>query len=400
MPQLAPTLLTLTLMVTSLFGQAVTDQANPPQAPTSTFFDLVALSRLHRLSVGGPEVGFYLEYLNRTGSAVSVLAHVPKDTGDYGEIRNEDGKDTTGNWQVIQPGKTLRVFVNRTLPPKYYLRATDLHGARCWGEGATTDLPIGGKTVTFNSVDSDSQCQEIDGVVVCRHVLSGAAGVASAPSIGSPKPLKLADFQHAAQACVQEGAWEDAVAHLQKAVASATENYIATEGTYFRIRKEHEAKLVEWRETIAKQEQRLKDLDVQSDRTEAQVKRRTQIQGVLDEHQTAVTHSEGSLKEIDRVLAQLLKEKEICEVSLAGWQEFLTREKQEIALAGSSSKYAAEKLEQVKGDDARPKADRLAYARRLLRLDPENAACKRFVRGLMRAEEPAKPSTEKAKKKG
>jgi len=43
----------------------------------------------------------------------------------------------------------------------------------------------------------------------------------------------------------------------------------------------------------------------------------------------------------------------------------------------------AEKLEQVKVDDARPRPERLAYARRLLRLDPSNPDCQRFVDALM-----------------
>jgi len=207
---------------------------------------------------------------------------------------------------------------------------------------------------------------------------------------------------YAARACVQEGAWEDAIAHLEKAAASAGENLAATEGTFSRIRKDHEAKLVEWRETIAKQEQRLKDLEAQSGLTEEHMKLRAQIRGFLDEHRSAIAHSEWSLKEIDGLLAQLRKEKETYAASLAGWQDFLTREKQEITQAGGSPKFVAEKLEQVKADDARPRYDRLAYGRRLLRLDPENADCKRFVNGLMgvsdEPEAPAKPVKKKAGK--
>ncbi len=209
---------------------------------------------------------------------------------------------------------------------------------------------------------------------------------------------------YAARACVQEGAWEDAIAHLQKAATSAAENLIATEGTFSRIRKDHEVKLVEWRGTIAKQEQRLKDLEAQSGLTEEHMKLRAQIRGFLDEHRSAIAHSEWSLKEIDGLLAQLRKEKETYAASLAGWQDFLTREKQEIAQAGGSPKFVAEKLEQVKADDARPRYDRLAYGRRLLRLDPENAECKRFVNGLLgisdEPEAPPKPTKKKAKKKG
>ena len=207
---------------------------------------------------------------------------------------------------------------------------------------------------------------------------------------------------YAARACAQEGAWEDAVVHLQKASTAAAENLAATEGTFSRIRKDHEAKLAEWRETIAKQEQRLKALEAQAGLTEEHMKLRAQIRSFLDEYRSAVAHSEWSLKEIDGLLAQLRKEKETYAASLVGWQDFLTREKQEIVQAGGSPKFVAEKLEQVKADDARPKADRLAYGRRLLRLDPENVECKRFVNALVgvsdEPEAPAKPVKKKARK--
>jgi len=204
---------------------------------------------------------------------------------------------------------------------------------------------------------------------------------------------------YSARACVLEGAWEDAIAHLQKAAASSTENLAATEATFSRIRKEHETKLAEWRETLAKQEQRLKALEAQPGLTEEHMKLRTQLRGFLDEHRSAITHSEWSLKEIDGLLAQLRKEKETYVASLANWQDFLTREKQEIAQAGATPKYVVEKLEQVKVDDARPRADRLAYGRRLLRLDPENGDCKRFVNGLMGVSEEPEPAAKPVKKK-
>ncbi|OQA37572.1 MAG: hypothetical protein BWY56_00822 [Acidobacteria bacterium ADurb.Bin340] len=148
-------------------------QAAPaaPGNPPTAFFEFAALSRLHPVAVGGAEIGFYLECENRTSSPVSVLAYLPKDAGDYGVVRREDAQDTLSDWQVVQPGKTLRIFVNRTLPRRYFLRAADLNGATVGGEGATTDIPIGGKGVGFNEVDAVSQCRDVDGVVVCRHVL-------------------------------------------------------------------------------------------------------------------------------------------------------------------------------------------------------------------------------------
>ena len=227
-----------------------------------------------------------------------------------------------------------------------------------------------------------------------------------APTVGTADYNEMralvAIRDYAARACAQEGAWEDAIVHLQKASTSATENLAATEGTFLRIRKDHEAKLAEWRETIAKQEQRLKALEAQAGLTEEHMKLRAQIQSFLDEYRSAVAHSEWSLKEIDGLLAQLRKEKETYVASLVGWQDFLTREKQEIVQAGGSPKFVVEKLEQVKADEARPKADRLAYGRRLLRLDPENAECKRFVNALVgvsdEPEAPPKQTKKKARK--
>jgi hypothetical protein len=203
---------------------------------------------------------------------------------------------------------------------------------------------------------------------------------------------------YAARACAEDGAWEDAVGHLQRAASSASDNFAATEGTFSRIRKEHETKLLEWRETIAKQEQRLKDLESQPGLTEEHMKLRSQIRSFLDEHRSAVAHSEWSLKEIDGLLVQLRKEKETYATSLAAWQDFLAREKQEIVQAGDSSRYVVEKLQQVKADDARPRVDRLAYGRRLLRLDPNNADCKQFVSGLLGIAEDTEPQAPAKKK--
>lgn len=204
---------------------------------------------------------------------------------------------------------------------------------------------------------------------------------------------------YAARACVLDGAWEDAVAHLQKAATAANENLKISEGTFGRIRKDHEGKVLEWRETISRQEQRLKDIEAQPGLTEEHMKLRGQIRGFLDEHRAAIAHSEWSLKEIDGLLAQLRKEQTTYAASLAGWQDFLAREKQEMTQAGSPAAFVTEKLEQVKADDARPRFDRLAYARRLLRMAPENADCKRFVSGLMGVSEESEPPAKPAKKK-
>ena len=61
----------------------------------------------------------------------------------------------------------------------------------------------------------------------------------------------------------------------------------------------------------------------------------------------------------------------------------------------------AETLEQVMGDDAKPMAERLAYARRLVRLDPESNDCQRLLNGLLGKDEqpPAPKPVAKHKRK-
>lgn len=187
----------------------------------------------------------------------------------------------------------------------------------------------------------------------------------------------------AARACVLEGAWEDAVDHLQKATTLANENAASFEATSVKLRKQHEEKLAEWREALAKQEQRLKDLEAQPGLTEDQIKLRTQIRAFCEEHRNAIAHSERSLRTIDDITAQLKRDQDTYAKSLADWQGFIAKEKLDLQAAGSSVKYVEAKIEQVKADDARPKPERLAYGRRLEKLDPANKDVQRFVNGLV-----------------
>jgi len=204
-----------------------------------------------------------------------------------------------------------------------------------------------------------------------------------------------------AQACVVEGAWEDAVEQLRKASAAAEENAANAAQNLGRVRQQHLDKLAEWKESQARQEQRLKELEAQPGLTQAQMKSRTQIKAFLDEQRNAMAHSERALKSIDDVLAQLKVDRDTYAKSLAEWQGFLVKEKLEAAQAGSPARYAAEKLEQVKADDARPRFERIAYGRRLLRLDPASPDCRRFVNGLLGIEEPeeARPAPKKKPRK-
>lgn len=204
----------------------------------------------------------------------------------------------------------------------------------------------------------------------------------------------------AARACVLEGAWEEAVDHLQKATTLANENAASFERTSQDLRKQHEGKLAEWKEAIAKQEQRLKDLEAQPGLTEDQMKLRAQIRAFIEEHRNAVLHSERSLRTIDEIQAQLKRDQDTYARSMAEWQGFLTREKLDLQAAGSPVKYVEAKLEQVKADDARPKAERLAYGRRLEKLDPSNRDVQRFVNGLVGIQDLEEKPEPKAPRKG
>jgi len=187
----------------------------------------------------------------------------------------------------------------------------------------------------------------------------------------------------AARACVVEGAWEDAVQHLERAAQAAADNDSTAEGTFGKLVIQHQDKLKEWREATGVQEKRLKALELQGALTLEQKRLKEQIQGFLDEHRKAIAQSETSLKEIDGLLALLRQEKDANAASLADWQGFLAKEKADIGRLGTVTAYVAEKLDQVKADDARPRFERLAYGRRLLRLDPSNPDCQRYVDMLM-----------------
>jgi small-conductance mechanosensitive channel len=191
------------------------------------------------------------------------------------------------------------------------------------------------------------------------------------------------------------------VAHLQKATQAATDNEVSAQGTFSRIIKQHQDKLQEWREETAKQEQRLKALENQGGLTFEQIKLRGQIRSFLDEYRNAITQSERSLTEINSLLALLKKERDTYAASLAEWRGFIAKEHSDITQSGSPAAYVADKLDQIKADDARPRLERLAYGRRLLRLDPTNGDVTHFINGLLGKDEqpvPALPRTRKSKK--
>ncbi len=168
---------------------------------------------------------------------------------------------------------------------------------------------------------------------------------------------------------------------------------------------EHELKLTECRAAVAKQAPRLKELDEAPGLSQEQMKLRQQLRIFMDEQQAAIAHSERALKDIEGIVARLRQTKETTAKTAADWQAFLAAEKAEMAEAGGAAPFVAGKLEQVKADDARPKQERLTYARRLQKLDPTNKDVLRLVNGLLgkeeEAAEPVRPRKKKtASKKG
>ena len=152
-------------------------------------------------------------------------------------------------------------------------------------------------------------------------------------------------------------------------------------------------------EAMAKQAPRLRELDEAPGLTADQLKLRQQLKIFMDEQQAAIAHSERALKDIENILTRLRQAKETTARAAADWQAFLAAEKVEVAETGGTTHYVTEKLEQVKGDDARPRQDRLAYARRLQKLDPANKDVLRLVNGLLgKEEEPAAPKPANKKK--
>lgn len=231
--------------------------------------------------------------------------------------------------------------------------------------------------------------------------LLGREGVSVNPSDYNDMHALVALHSLAAKACVAEGSWEDAVAHLQRAQAAADENLTNATALLSKTRAEHQAKLQEFQAAIAQQAPRLKELDEAPGLDAAQIKLRQQLRIFMEEQKAAIAQSQKSIADIDTILARLQQDKESTAKALADWQAFLAREKAEIAEAGSPSRYVAEKLLQVKADTTRPQAERLAYARRLEKLDPGNQDTARLVDSLLgKEEQPAPlPRPMKSKKK-
>lgn len=231
--------------------------------------------------------------------------------------------------------------------------------------------------------------------------LLGREGLTVNPSDYNDMYALVALRSLAARACAAEGSWEDALVHLQKAQAAADENLHTAEPLLAKTRMEHELKLGEFREAMAKQAPRLKELDEAPGLSQDQMKMRQQLKIFMDEQKAAIAHSERALKDIQDIVARLKQAKESTARSVADWQAFLAREKADQDEAGDLSRFVTERLEQVKVDESRPRSERLAYARRLQRLDPASKEAARLVSLLLGREDeeaPVKPKPRPKKK--
>lgn len=228
--------------------------------------------------------------------------------------------------------------------------------------------------------------------------LLGREGLTVNPSDYNDMHALTALRSMAARACVAEGSWEDAVVHLQKAQAAAEENLATAEPLLAKTRAEHEVKVREFRDAMDKQAPRLRELDEAPGLNQDQMKLRQQLRIFMDEQKAALAHSERALKDIDGILDRLRQTKASTTKAAADWKVFLEREKAEIAEAGGTTRFVAGKVEQVKADDARPRQERLAYARRLQKLDPANKDVTRLLNGLMGKEEEPAPKPAKKRK--
>ena len=228
--------------------------------------------------------------------------------------------------------------------------------------------------------------------------LLGREGLTVNPSDYNDMHALTALRSMAARACVAEGSWEDAVVHLQKAQAAAEENLATAEPLLAKTRAEHEVKVREFRDAMDKQAPRLRELDEAPGLNQDQMKLRQQLRIFMDEQKAALAHTERALKDIDGILDRLRQTKASTTKAAADWKAFLEREKAEITEAGGTTRFVTAKVEQVKSDDARPRQERLAYARRLQKLDPANKDVTRLLNGLTGKEEEPAPKPAKKRK--
>lgn len=203
-----------------------------------------------------------------------------------------------------------------------------------------------------------------------------------------------------ARACVAAGDWESAADQLAKAAALAASNLETTEATFAKVQADHQAKLKQWQDELGQNQDRLSQMENAAGLTQEQLKLREQLKTFVAEHQTAIQDSQAKLKQMDDTLAALKQEKADYDKSAADWQAFIAKQKLDIDAAGGPRVYVAAKVAQVKADDTKPTPQRLAYARRLARLDPANKDVQRLLNALLGRPQPEEAPRPRRTKKG
>ncbi len=232
-----------------------------------------------------------------------------------------------------------------------------------------------GWEVKLKAGDAATVRQEIEGFLAIQGANASPTNYSDQHAIVGARGLE-------ARACVASGDWEAALDNLQKAAATAASNLTATEATFAKLKADHDEKLTLWKGELGDAQAKLDQLNGAAGLTEDQMKLKGQLQTYVAEHQSSIQHSEDATKAMDGALATLRQEKADYDASAASWAGFLDKEKADIAAAGGASAYVSQKVEQVKGDTTKSPQERLAYAERLLRLDPTNPGAKRLEASL------------------
>ncbi|MCL1893239.1 MAG: hypothetical protein FWG02_03235 [Holophagaceae bacterium] len=194
---------------------------------------------------------------------------------------------------------------------------------------------------------------------------------------------KVAILSIAARGAVLDGDWPGAVTLLSQAVSTAQANFSLTTETLDNLRKQHQSKIDEWTSLVQTHEERLKWLKEQPGLRSEQIQEVSYLESFISEHNRAIASSKKSIDDIDGILSTLKAEEETCTKSLNDWNGFLMKERLDIQELGSQQRYVAEKFAQVKGDTFRSRFELISYTRRLIRLDPANQECQKYLTTLL-----------------
>jgi hypothetical protein len=216
-------------------------------------------------------------------------------------------------------------------------------------------------------------------------------GIQISPSSYNDQHAKVAILSIAARGAVLDGDWPGAISLLNEAASTAQASYASASEILEGLRKQHEAKITEWRDLITPQEEQLHALKGLPGLVSSQIQQVSHIESFLAEHHRAISNSQQSIKDIDEILDTLIAQVDTCTKSLNEWNAFIMKERMDIQEMGSPQRYVAEKLAQIKDDTDRSPFELISYTRRLLKLDPANQPCQQFLSTLVAAEKAPAP---------